>query len=61
MLRDHMNKRQEELLYDLCISFIEMADDALLLKLIDCDTYNELTRLKRYFIKDFKGQALNSH
>lgn len=56
-----MNKRQEELLYDLCISFIEMADDALLLKLIDCDTYNELTRLKRYFIKDFKGQALNSH
>lgn len=61
MLRDHMNKRQEELLYDLCTSFIEMADDALLLKLIDCDTYNELTRLKRYFIKDFKGQALNSH
>lgn len=61
MLRDHMNKRQEELLYDLCISFIEMADDALLLKLIDCDTYNELTRLKLYFIKDFKGQALNSH
>lgn len=46
-----LNEHPEDILYEICKSFIIVADEALLSKEIDINTYNELTKLKYSFIK----------
>lgn len=46
-----------DLIYELSKSFIIIADEALLSKEIDVNTYTELTQLKYSFINDYEMEA----
>lgn len=46
-----------DLIYELSKSFIIIADEALLSKEIDVNTYTELTQLKYSFINDYEMKA----
>lgn len=48
-----------DLLYEICKSFIELADKALLSKEIDFNTYTELTELKYSFMEDYEIEIKN--
>lgn len=48
-----------DLLYEVCKSFIEKADNSLLSKDIDCSTYAEITKLKYSFLENYEIEISN--
>lgn len=55
-----MSNYRGDLLYEICQSFIELADKALLSKEIDLNTYEELTQLKYSFMDDYEVGILKN-